>query len=84
METRAKTHVTERERQVIELVCQGLTNAEIGGRLGLSAWTVKRHVARVLAKTGCRRRTDLAVRYGPTKADRSSAESQTTAPSETA
>jgi DNA-binding NarL/FixJ family response regulator len=58
--------LTSREQQVIELICQGLTNAEIGERLGLSPWTVKRHVARVLAKTGCRRRVDLAVSYRST------------------
>jgi len=59
------TSLTGREREVIELIQQGLTNAEIGQHLGLSPWTVKRHVARVLAKTGCRRRVDLAVSYVP-------------------
>ena len=66
MEPPNKTGLTGREQQVIELIQQGLTNAEIGARLGLSPWTVKRHVARVLAKTGCRRRVDLAVHYQST------------------
>jgi DNA-binding NarL/FixJ family response regulator len=58
-----KRPLTERERQVVELIRPGLTNAEIAERLRLSSWTVKRHVARALAKTGCRRRVDLAIRY---------------------
>ena len=47
----------------MELVGRGLTNAEIAQNLGLSHWTIKRHVARVLAKTGARRRVDLAVHH---------------------
>jgi DNA-binding CsgD family transcriptional regulator len=59
--------LTGREQQIVELICQGLTNAEIAEGLGLSPWTVKRHVARVLAKTGCRRRVDLAVHESTAK-----------------
>ena len=42
--------LTDRERQVLALVAQGLTNAEIGGRLYITAGTAKTHVARLLAK----------------------------------
>ena len=55
--------LTHREEEVVELVGRGLTNSEIAQNLGLSPWTIKRHVARVLAKTGDRRRIDLAVRH---------------------
>jgi DNA-binding NarL/FixJ family response regulator len=74
MELPNKTPLTSRELQVIELIRQGLTNAEIAERLGLSPWTVKRHVARVLAKTGYRRRVDLAVHYEGIATDRAGAE----------
>jgi DNA-binding CsgD family transcriptional regulator len=70
----SKMPLTHREHEVVELIRQALTNSEIGNRLGLSPWTVKRHVARVLAKTGCRRRVDLAVHYGSTATDRPRAE----------
>jgi DNA-binding CsgD family transcriptional regulator len=63
MERPEKPRLTPREEAVVELVGRGLTNAEIARTLGLSPWTVKRHVARVLAKTGARRRVDLAVRH---------------------
>ena len=63
MELSGKRQLTRREEEVVELVGRGLTNAEIALNLGLSRWTIKRHVARVLAKTGARRRVDLAVRH---------------------
>jgi DNA-binding CsgD family transcriptional regulator len=52
--------VTSREADVLVLVAEGLTNAEIGGRLHLSPRTVEKHVASLLAKTGGRRRAQLA------------------------
>src|ERR1700730_7098157 len=63
MELPDKRRLTRREEEVVELVGRGLTNAEIAQSLGLSPWTIKRHVARLLGKTGARRRVDLAVRY---------------------
>jgi DNA-binding NarL/FixJ family response regulator len=44
--------LTPREREVLVLMAQGLTNADIRDRLVLSEATVKTHVARVLMKTG--------------------------------
>jgi DNA-binding NarL/FixJ family response regulator len=52
--------VTSREVDVLVLVAEGLTNRELAARLHLSPRTVEKHVASLLAKTGCRRRAQLA------------------------
>lgn len=52
--------VTSREAGVLTLVAEGLTNAELAARLHLSPRTVEKHVASLLAKTGCHRRAQLA------------------------
>ncbi|GIJ43604.1 hypothetical protein Val02_04900 [Virgisporangium aliadipatigenens] len=54
--------LTERERAVHALVVTGLSNVDIAGRLGVSPRTVAVHVSRLLAKTGCASRTQLAAR----------------------
>jgi DNA-binding CsgD family transcriptional regulator len=51
--------VTSREMDVLALVTQGLTNAQIAERLFLSPRTVETHVAKLLAKTGAAGRADL-------------------------
>lgn len=48
--------LTQREAEILALIAQGLTNAEISGRLFLSSHTVKTHISHIFAKTGSRDR----------------------------
>ncbi|WP_163509493.1 response regulator [Fodinicola acaciae] len=51
--------LTEREREVVTLVAEGLANDEIAERLFISPTTAKTHVSRALTKTGARDRAQL-------------------------
>jgi two-component system, NarL family, response regulator DevR len=53
--------LTLRERQVLDLIADGLTNRQIGERLELAEKTVKNYVSGLLAKLGMERRTQAAV-----------------------
>jgi DNA-binding NarL/FixJ family response regulator len=53
--------LTLRERQVLKLIGDGLTNRQIGERLDLAEKTVKNYVSGLLAKLGMERRTQAAV-----------------------
>ncbi|MFG2990917.1 response regulator [Streptomyces sp. NPDC048257] len=55
------TGVTEREREVLELIARGLSNNEITARLHLSMGTVKTHIGRLLAKLAARDRAQLVI-----------------------
>jgi two-component system response regulator DevR len=53
--------LTDQERRVLDLVAEGLTNRQIGTRLGLAEKTVKNYVSSLLAKLGLASRTQAAI-----------------------
>lgn len=50
--------LTQREQEVLELLCEGRTNAGIAAKLVISPKTVEHHVSSVLAKLGVSNRTE--------------------------
>lgn len=59
--------LTEREREVLALMVEGLNNTQIAGKLTISPSTVKSHVSNILSKFGVASRTEavtLALRHG--------------------
>ncbi|MFD8939277.1 response regulator [Streptomyces sp. NPDC059578] len=52
--------LTAREEEIAHLVAEGLTNAEIGARLFISAGTAKTHIANIQGKIGARNRVGIA------------------------
>jgi ATP/maltotriose-dependent transcriptional regulator MalT len=55
--------ITERQRQVIELIAAGCSNDEVGARLGISPRTAKAHSDVLRQKLGCTRRRQIPVAY---------------------
>jgi len=58
---RDRPNLTEREKEVLRLVCDGLTNAEIAACLHVSRETVKSELKRIFRKIGVGNRTQAAV-----------------------
>ena len=54
--------LSEREREVLDLIAAGSTNKEIAGRLFLSPYTVKEHTSALYRKLGARNRADAVQR----------------------
>jgi ATP/maltotriose-dependent transcriptional regulator MalT len=55
--------ITDRQRQVVELIAAGYSNAEIGARLGISPRTAKAHADALRQKLGVTRRRQIPVAY---------------------
>jgi two-component system response regulator DevR len=53
--------LTDRERKILDLIAEGMTNRQIGERLFLAEKTVKNYVSNLLSKLGMERRTEAAV-----------------------
>jgi two-component system nitrate/nitrite response regulator NarL len=61
--------LSEREQQIVALLCKGLSNKMIGQRLNLSEGTIKGHLHRIYIKLGVQSRYALLVALRPTKSD---------------
>ncbi|QND14531.1 response regulator transcription factor [Rhizobium leguminosarum bv. trifolii] len=61
--TSDKNSLTPREREVMDLVGQGLSNKHIGLRLSLQEKTVKHHMTQILSKLGASNRTEAALQW---------------------
>lgn len=59
-EAQASVHMTQRERQVITLITDGLSNKEIAARLNIATHTVKSHVRNVMEKLALHSRLQIA------------------------
>jgi DNA-binding NarL/FixJ family response regulator len=55
--------LTEREEEILKLLAEGLSNAQIGARLHLSENTIKFHLRNIYAKLGVSNRTEAALKY---------------------
>jgi ATP/maltotriose-dependent transcriptional regulator MalT len=55
--------ITDRQRQVVELIAAGCSNEEVGARLGISARTAKAHTDVLRQKLGVMRRRQIPVAY---------------------
>jgi two-component system, NarL family, response regulator DevR len=61
--------LSDREREVLALLAEGLTNREIAARLFISEKTVRNHVSGVLRKLGFRHRTEAALFAAPLRGE---------------
>jgi DNA-binding NarL/FixJ family response regulator len=68
--------LTDQERNILELISEGLTNRQIGERMFLAEKTVKNYVSNMLAKLGMSRRTEAAA-YAARLAERRSRDDRT-------
>jgi DNA-binding CsgD family transcriptional regulator len=59
----AVVRATDREREILELVCRGRSDKEITVALGISLGTLRTHLSRLFLKTGLHGRTALAAAY---------------------
>ena len=62
MPARAFPELTDREREVLDLIAQGLSNPEISSRLYLSPKTIRNHISNIFAKLQVADRAQAIVR----------------------
>lgn len=55
--------ITDREREIIEKIAEGLSNKEIGEKLFISEGTVKNYISTILNKTNLEHRTQIAIKF---------------------
>jgi DNA-binding NarL/FixJ family response regulator len=60
--TNGNPHLTDRERQILDLILQARSNREIARHLGIEERTVKAHVGRLMRKAGADNRVELSMR----------------------
>ena len=66
-----RTGLTAREREVLALLAEGLSDKQIARRLTISTHTVAKHVSSVLAKLGAHNRAHAVAKYRPPKSGKS-------------
>ncbi len=54
-------NITRREKEVLKLIAEGLSNQDVADRLGISVWTAKVHAKHILKKLGLNTRNELIV-----------------------
>ncbi len=59
--------MTKREREIVEMIAEGLANKEIAYKLNLSVYTVKSHVHNILEKMALNTRVQIAIHARSTK-----------------
>ncbi len=69
LEVLDSVRMTTREREVIDLIAEGLSNKAIGGRLHISTHTVKSHLRNIMEKLNLHSRLQIAVHYAHDKAE---------------
>jgi len=60
---RTSPAITDRQRQIVELIAAGCSNEEVAGHLGISARTVKAHCDTLRRKLGVERRRQIPAAY---------------------
>jgi len=58
---KSKIVISDREKEVLELICKGFSNSEIADKLGLSQRTIDGHKARLFEKTGAKNSANLVL-----------------------
>jgi DNA-binding CsgD family transcriptional regulator len=55
--------LTLREKEIVDWICRGKINKEIGTKLNISTFTVKNHLRRIFRKLGASNRADVVMKY---------------------